>query len=42
MLQMYAKAEGEIVDEEAVAAAEERLKQITPSSPCWIPGQEYR
>lgn len=34
-MQSQARYQGEEVDEEAIAAAQERLKNITPSSPLW-------
>lgn len=34
-MQSQARYQGEVVDEEAVAAAQERLRNITPSSPLW-------
>ncbi|EGX91112.1 hypothetical protein CCM_05269 [Cordyceps militaris CM01] len=33
---MYDRQEGKPVDEKEVVAAEERLRQITPSSPAWL------
>ena len=36
-IQLTNKQWGAPVDEEALAAAEERLMQVTPSSPCWNP-----
>lgn len=36
----YIRREGGIVTDEEIAAASARLKEVTPSSPCWHPSLE--
>ena len=42
MNQQVARARGRLVDEEAVAAAEKRLEEVTPTSPCWRHPRPWR
>jgi hypothetical protein len=36
----FIRAEGGVVTDEKIAAASARLKEVTPSSPCWHPSLE--